>query len=114
MKAPILPRPYRHATSLEGRFADLERVDVKHHAKDLWQAIGSDNELWSGIPSGPFANETVFKDWLKDRASKDGQVLYAVRDKKSGKCLGLYFLLKIDPQAATGEIGLVYGKAMQR
>lgn len=114
MKAPILPRPTPDVKILEGRFADLERVDVARHAKELWQAIGSDNELWSGIPSGPFANETAFKDWLKDRSSKDGQALYAVRDKKSGKCAGLYFLLKIDPAAATCEIGLVYGKALQR
>jgi hypothetical protein len=81
MKAPVLPRPTPDAKVLEGRFADLERVDVARHAKELWQAIGSDNELWSGIPSGPFANETAFKDWLKDRSSKDGQALYAVRDK---------------------------------
>ena len=68
----------------------------------------------AGIPSGPFADKATFRTWLKDRASRDGQVLYAIRDKKSGKSVGLYFLLRIDPQAAACEIGLVYGKALQR
>ena len=41
-------------------------------------------------------------------------MLYAVRDKQAGKATGLYFLLRIDPQAAACEIGLTYGKALQR
>jgi RimJ/RimL family protein N-acetyltransferase len=114
MSAPELPRPYADAKKLEGRFVDLEKVEMRRHAKDLWQAIGSHDDLWTGIPSGPFANETVFKEWLKDRSSRDGQVLYAIRDKMSGKSVGLYFLLRIEPQAATCEIGLVYGKDLQR
>jgi len=114
MKTPVRPRPYPDATILEGRFADLERIDVKRHAKELWQAIGSDDEVWKNIPSGPFANEKAFEDWLRDRSSRDGQVLYAVRDKQAGKATGLYFLLRIDPQAAACEIGLTYGKALQR
>lgn len=114
MKAPSLPRPYPDAKILEGRFADLERVDPARHAKELWKALGVADELWSGIPSGPFAAEKEFTDWLADRSSHDGQVLYAVRDKQSGEAAGLYFLLRIDPQAAACEIGLVYGKALQR
>ncbi|HEY2034953.1 MAG TPA: GNAT family protein [Rhizomicrobium sp.] len=114
MKAPVLPRPVPDAKILEGRFADLERVDVKRHAKELWRSIGSDEELWKGIPSGPFASEAAFREWLKDRSSRDGQVLYAVRDKKNGNALGVYFLLRIDPLAATCEIGLTYGKGLQR
>lgn len=114
MTAPVLPRPYPDAKLLEGRFADLERVDVKRHVKELWDSIGAVDELWKGIPSGPFADEKAFKDWLADRSARDGQALYAVRDKRSGKAAGLYFLLRIDPQAATCEIGLVYGKALQR
>ncbi|HEY8950114.1 MAG TPA: GNAT family protein, partial [Rhizomicrobium sp.] len=70
--------------------------------------------LWKGIPSGPFADEKTFRDWLSDRSARDNQVLYAVREKTSGKALGVYFLLRIDPQAATCEIGLTYGKALQR
>lgn len=113
MKTPQLPRPVPDAAVLDGRFCALEKI-VTRHANELWDAIGSQDDLWTGIPSGPFADKAAFRDWLKDRASRDGQVLYAVCDKKSGKALGLYFLLRIDPQAAACEIGLVYGKALQR
>ena len=114
MTPPVLPRPYPLAEKLEGRFCDLERVDVMRHLDELWDAIGAHDVLWRDIPSGPFADRDAFKMWLADRSSRDGQVLYAVRDRKSGKALGLYFLLKIEPQYATCEIGLVYGHALQR
>lgn len=114
MTPPILPRPYPDAKILEGRFVDLERVDPARHTRELWEAIGSVEELWKGIPSGPFAAHKDFAAWLKDRSSREGQVLYAIRNKESGKSLGLYFLLRIDPQMAACEIGLVYGKALQR
>jgi len=114
MKAPVLPRPYPDAKILKGRVVDLERVDVARHTKELWDSIGSADELWKGIPSGPFADEKAFRDWLTDRSARDNQVLYAVREKTSGKALGIYFLLRIDPQTATCEIGLTYGKALQR
>jgi hypothetical protein len=70
MKAPVLPRPYPDAKILEGRFVDLERMDVKRHSKDLWDSIGSVDELWKGIPSGPFADEKAFRDWLTDRSTR--------------------------------------------
>jgi RimJ/RimL family protein N-acetyltransferase len=114
MKTPELPRPPADAAVLDGHFCALEKIVVTRHANDLWDAIGSHDDLWEGIPSGPFADKSAFRAWLKDRAARDGQILYAVRDKKSGKAAGLYFLLRIDPQAAACEIGLVYGKAFQR
>jgi RimJ/RimL family protein N-acetyltransferase len=114
MTPPELPRPTPDAATLEGRFADLERVDAARHLADLWESIGSRDDLWSGIPSGPFANETAFAEWLIDRSGRTGQVLYAIREKQSGRVQGLYFLLRIEPQFATCEIGLTYGPALQR
>ncbi len=114
MNAPELPRPTPDALKLEGNFVDLERINTARHGGDLWNAIGSHDELWASIPSGPFASETEFKEWLRDRSQRPGQVLFAIRDKKSGRCVGLYFLLKIEPALATAEIGLTYGAELQR
>ena len=62
--APDLPRPSLDAETLPGRTVDLERAEVIRHGLDLWRSIGSRDELWGGIPSGPFEDEHAFLDWL--------------------------------------------------
>ena len=114
MSAPTLPRPAPDAQKLEGRFADLERFDLARHGGELRDAIGSRDDLWAHIPSGPFADETAWMDYLRDRSARPGQVFFSIRDKASGNIAGLYMLLKLVPEMGTAEIGLVYGRALQR
>src|SRR5665213_3516235 len=108
------PRPAPDAAKLEGRFVDLERVVPEKHCSGLWRSIGSDDALWQHIPSGPFADETAFDEWLCDRSTRTGVALFAIIDKKSCEAVGLYFLLKIEPAMGTAEIGLVYGPSLSR
>jgi hypothetical protein len=54
------------------------------HGDDLWRSIGSHDELWGGIPSGPFATEVEFLDWLAARVERDDQRAYAIIDKTDG------------------------------
>lgn len=114
---PFLPRPAVDAKLLPGRTVDLERADVARHAPGLWRAIGSDPSLWTHIPSGPFADEAAFTEWLAVRTVRDGVAIFTVMDKTGpGPAVpaGLYFLLGIDPEMGTSEIGLVYGPALTR
>lgn len=114
--APALPRPPLDAETISGRTIDLERGDVLRHGLDLWEAIGSRDDLWDGIPSGPFEAQTAFLEWLADRLGRDDQRAYAIIDKtgETRVATGLFFLLQLKPDMGTTEIGLVYGPALMR
>ncbi|WP_119679860.1 GNAT family N-acetyltransferase [Indioceanicola profundi] len=114
---PDLPRPPVDATLFAGRTVDLERADVGLHAPGLWRAIGADPNLWTHIPSGPFYDEAEFTAWLAARIGREGVAIFTVMDKTAPEGpvpAGIYFLLGIDPEMGTAEIGLVYGPALAR
>lgn len=115
-RIPALPRPPIEETRIPGRTVDLERADVVIHGADLWRAIGARDELWGGIPSGPFPAEDDFLDWLADRCGKADQRAYAIVDRSGpgSRAEGLFFLLQVKPDMGTCEIGLVYGAGLSR
>ncbi len=114
--APILPCPPLDAGLLSGRTVDLERLELLRHGPGLWRAIGHDDPLWRWIPSGPFADEAAFTDWLADRSERFNQSLYAVIDKTADRPTpaGLYMALNINPDAGVTEVGLTLGPALAR
>lgn len=113
---PDLPRPPLDDETITGRTVDLERATLLRHGEDLWRAIGSRDELWGGIPSGPFESETVFYDWLGSRLGREDQRAFAIIDKSDGgrEATGLFFLLQVKPDMGTCELGLVYGPTLSR
>jgi RimJ/RimL family protein N-acetyltransferase len=116
---PALPCLHPSTLLIPGHRVDLERADVARHAAGLWRAIGTDPDLWSLIPPGPFADEAAFTEWLTDRAGRTDTVLYTIMDKAgmdkgAGKPAGLFFLLGIDTAMGVIEMGLVYGPALAR
>jgi RimJ/RimL family protein N-acetyltransferase len=113
---PRLPCAPIEIDILSGRTVDLERIGAARHAAALWRAIGADRGLWDEIPSGPFADEAAFTDWLGDRAARPGVVLFAATDTTRGPpgAAGLYFLMRIDPAMGSAEIGLVLGRTLSR
>ena len=114
--SPDLPRPALTDEIIVGRTVDLERAAVISHGGDLWRSIGSRDELWGGIPSGPFPTEDEFLDWLASRVDRDDQRSYAIIDKTGDQrqAVGLFFLLQVKPDMGTCEIGLVYGPGLMR
>lgn len=116
-EAPLLPCPPIDAGVLVGRTVDLEQMDVARHAPALWAAIGSTDDLWTWIPSGPFPTEAEFTAWLADRAARPTQTLYAVIDKTDPRGptpAALYMALSVNPDAGTTEVGLNLGPAVTR
>jgi len=114
---PLLPCPPIDAGVLAGRTVDLERLDVAKHGPGLWAAIGSNDDLWTWIPSGPFPDESAFTDWLTDRGQRETQTLYAVIDKTDPAgptAAALYMALSINPDSGTTEVGLNFGPAVTR
>lgn len=116
MITPTLPCPPVEVQVLPGRTVTLERLDVQRHGAGLWEAVGARAELWTHIPSGPFADRAEFTEWLRVRAERPGLALFTVLDRTGPDPVpaGLYFLLNIDPDQGRAEIGLVYGPALSR
>lgn len=113
---PMLPRPALDVLHLAGEQADLERLDLKRHTSELWDAIGKRAELWAGIPSGPFHDRAGFRKWLDERIRRPTQALLAIMDKRGERpvAAGLFFLLNIRADVGVAEMGLVYGPALSR
>ena len=114
--SPDLPRPPLTDETIPGRTVDLELAELLSHGQDLWRSIGCHDELWGGIPSGPFKTEVEFLDWLGSRLDRDDQRAYTIIDKTDGgrEAAGLFFLLQVKPEMGTCEIGLVYGPTLMR
>jgi len=56
VKAPV-------ATTMNGRYIRLEKLDPKRHGEDLWEALQgpqSDAQLWDYLPYGPFNDLELF------------------------------------------------------
>ncbi len=114
--APELPRPAVDIRRLAGRSVDLARVERERHGPPLWAAIGRHPELLAGTPTGPFADEADFAAWLKERVERPDQVLFAIVDRSGGhdEVAGLLFVISLQPAMGTAELGLVYGRGLQK
>jgi RimJ/RimL family protein N-acetyltransferase len=99
-------RPER--APLEGETVRLEPVDPGRHAGDLFAASGGAPALWDYLAYGPFPNQHVFTEWLKERAASDDPLFYAVVDRDSGTARGMASLMRIDPQNGVIETGHIW------
>jgi RimJ/RimL family protein N-acetyltransferase len=109
---PLPPRPPVDIVRLAGRTVALERIDAARHLDGLWKSIGRHPNLWAATPPEPFADRAAFDAWLRERAAKPDQALFAVVDR-SGSA-GLFLVVSILPAMGTAELGLVYGAGLQR
>jgi RimJ/RimL family protein N-acetyltransferase len=99
---------------ISGARVRLEPVDPARHLDDLFEAAG-DDELWTYMPYGPFADRTAFAAHLEGQAAASDPLFYAVVERASGRALGVVSYLRIDPQNGVIEIGHIwFGRALQR
>jgi RimJ/RimL family protein N-acetyltransferase len=99
-------RPER--APLEGETVRLEPVDPGRHAGDLFAASEGAPALWDYLAYGPFENQHVFTEWLKERASSRDPLFYAVVDRDSGTARGMASLMRIKPEHGVIEIGHIW------
>lgn len=91
--------------TLEGHWARLERLEADAHAADLHRAYSGHDALWDYLPYGPFASAAGYHRWVKDTASGNDPLFYAIRDKATGHCGGVASYLRITPAAGSIEVG---------
>jgi len=100
------PPPWPDGVAMEGRYGCLERLDSDVHAADLHRANATDDAIWDYMPYGPFHSAATYHKWVRSVTEGTGDPLfYALRDKASGRALGVLSFLRIDPGAGSIEVG---------
>ncbi|MEQ9726036.1 GNAT family protein [Pseudomonas sp. WHRI 8822A] len=112
------PVPAPPRAPIDGRYVDLQPLDVARHGDDLWHALQgpeSDPALWDYLPYGPFAQRSAFDSWLRDKQSGSDPLFFTVIDKATERAVGLLSFLRIAAADGCIEIGhIAFGRAMQR
>jgi RimJ/RimL family protein N-acetyltransferase len=113
-----LPPGLRPANTIHsGQYAQLEPLDARRHAEDLYLASHSnpdDGSLWDYLPYGPYEDLEAFTAWLRSCSSTADPLFFAVRDRQSDRTGGMASFLNIHPTAGSIEIGHIwFGPALQ-
>ena len=110
-------RPFPPRTPMEGRFARLEPIDAARHTDELFDAFAEskDGRIWTYIAYGPFATRDALRALLAEREKVEDPMMYAIRDRRLDRALGVATHMRIDPPAGVIEVGgITYGPALQR
>jgi RimJ/RimL family protein N-acetyltransferase len=112
---PASPPPVGHAVetsparepgavALKGRYGRVEKLDPAGHCADLWAAFTGNDEIWTYLPYGPFADPEAFALWLKARAGIPDPFSYVVLDRAGHAC-GIIALMAVRPEMRVIEVG---------
>jgi len=94
---------------LAGRYCRIEPVDVERHAADLFEAYSSaaDSRDWTYFAVGPFESLAAYREHLTRMAASTDPRHYALIDLATGKAVGTFALMRIDPTNGVIEVGHV-------
>ena len=110
-------RPLPPGTPMVGRYCSVEKLDVEHHAADLYAAYSEapDDADWTYMFAGPFSSLSQYVDYLRKETVKPDPLHHAIVDSRSGKPVGTAALMRIDAVNGVIEIGhLVYSPRLKR
>ncbi|WP_323770528.1 GNAT family protein [Antarctobacter sp.] len=100
-----LPRPLPPHQALQGRYAVLEPLSVDH-ADGIFDAF-TDPAGWTYLgEETPFEDRQQAHDWVAAKAASRDPLFFAVL--VDGRAVGFLSLLRINPQAASIEVGFIH------
>jgi RimJ/RimL family protein N-acetyltransferase len=106
---------------LDGRVVSVVPLDAVAHAETLYKASrGEQNEgLWRYLFEGPFATRVAFDAHLRERASSEDPLFFAILDKSSGDAgrpaVGYASYMRIEPAHRVIEVGsILFTSRLQR
>ena len=108
-------RPQR--ATLDGRVVSIVPLNPLAHAATLFDSTrGVENErLWLYLFEGPFATRADFDSHLKQKASSEDPLFFAILDKHSGDAVGYAAYMRIEPAHRVIEVGsILYTPRLQR
>ncbi|MBS0244052.1 MAG: GNAT family N-acetyltransferase [Proteobacteria bacterium] len=103
-------------TSLDGRFCRLEPI-ADAHARDLYAASTPADAAarFLYLSDEPPASIAETEAWIARAKASSDPLVFAVIDKRSGRCEGRQSFLRITPVQRSIEIGAIYwGPAIAR
>jgi RimJ/RimL family protein N-acetyltransferase len=115
VSASSAKRPQR--TTLDGRIVSVVPLDPLAHGEALFDgACGGKNEhLWLYLFEGPFASRADYDSHLKQKASSDDPLFFAILNKSSGNAVGYAAYMRIEPAHRVIEVGsILYTPRLQR
>lgn len=61
------PRPYPERCVMEGRFCQVEPLNLHVHCRSLYEANNHsiDDKLWTYLPYGPFSSYEDYMAWIE-------------------------------------------------
>jgi RimJ/RimL family protein N-acetyltransferase len=102
---------------LTGQYVTLERL-TQNHFPDLYENVGSHDNLWAWLPDGPFSTTSDFVHWLNPHLEKsDDLVVYTVfllSGPSKGKAVGFASLFEAHLTNRVIELGVLFGPQLQR
>ncbi|WP_321889773.1 GNAT family N-acetyltransferase [Paraburkholderia bannensis] len=103
------PRERPARVTIEGERCRIEPVDVERHAADLFEAYSAalDGSDWTYLFVGPFTDFESFRAYLAKAAASEDPLHYAIVDRASGKAVGTFALMRIEPAHGAIEVGSV-------
>jgi RimJ/RimL family protein N-acetyltransferase len=96
---------------LEGRYVDLEHVEIERHGADLWgsfQTGDPEGRIWTYMGYGPFTDRPAFLVWLRERQASSDPLFYAVVPHRTKKAGGMASFMRMTPEHGVVEIGHVW------
>jgi RimJ/RimL family protein N-acetyltransferase len=108
-------RPQR--ATLDGRVVSIVPLNPLAHAATLFDSTrGEQNEsLWLYLFEGPFATRADFDSHLKQKASSQDPLFFAILDKPSGDAVGYASYMRIEPVHRVIEVGsILFTPRLQR
>lgn len=107
---------YPSVTQIIGEHCMVEKLAKKHLA-DLYAVYGpkSPKENWTYMAIDPFEDYESYQSYMQKQIESRDPCFFAILDKKSGKVVGTFALMRIDVANRVIEMGwIVYSKAIQR
>jgi len=102
----------------QGRYVSLEPMRPGRDAPELFAGShGSPDAeaLWTYMPYGPFADAAEMETWLAERAESLDPAFLGVRDRASGRAVGMVSFLNVVPEMRRLELGHIwYAPVAQR
>jgi RimJ/RimL family protein N-acetyltransferase len=110
-KAP----PFPARKILEGRYCQLEPLDVVKHGGDIAAAFAGADDVWAYLPAYPPKDRAEYEALLADMVTKPDICPFAVIDRADGKAKGHMWMMEIRPAHGVFEVGwITYSPALQR
>lgn len=103
---------------LEGRFCRIEKLNPQKHLESLFNHLLGPSVAaseWTYLFLEGCSDKSSLQILLEKMAASRDPVYLCIVDRKSGEAVGMFALMRIDPQNRVIEVGSVhYGKALRR